>query len=179
MDIHAQRTGNGKLRQVELVYVGADKRVCLGLIGSGGNRRFCRSRGCNIKAHRKTRFAMQGARGGWFIPAKPTANGGLTAFVEPFLDVNKITEDTKDILKTMVPRTTDDWEGFMSICHEEWDELESQGLDNIEEDGGGGDEDDMDEDEEEEGKTTSARGIWPYGVPRRISPGSTSLKTCH
>jgi hypothetical protein len=62
---------------------------------------------------------MQGARGGWFIPAKPTANGGLTAFVEPFLDVNKITEDTKELLKAMVPRTTDDWEVFMSICHKE------------------------------------------------------------
>ena len=93
---------------------------------------------------------MQGAHGGWFIPAKPTVNGGLMAFVEPFLDINKITEDTKDFLKMMVPRTTDDWENFMSICHEEWDELEAQGLDNIEEDGGGGDEDEMDEDKEEE-----------------------------
>jgi hypothetical protein len=93
---------------------------------------------------------MQGARGGWFIPAKPTANGGLTAFVEPFLDVNKITEDTKEILTAMVPRTTDDWENFMSICHEEWDDLEAQGLDNIEEDGGDVDEDEMDEDDEEE-----------------------------
>jgi len=149
--MHAQWMGNGKLHQVELVFVGAGDRVCLGLIGSGGNRRFCHSRGCNIKAHRKTRFAMQGTRGGWFIPAKPTANGGLTAFVEPFLDVNKITEDTKDLLKTMLPRTTADWEKFMRICHNEWDDLEAQGLDNIEEHKGGGDEDEMDEDEEEEG----------------------------
>ena len=149
-DMHAQRMGNGKLRQIELVFVGAGDRVCLGLIGSGGNRRFCHSRGCKIKAHRKTRFAMQGARGGWFIPVKPTANGGLTAFVEPFLDVNKITEDTKDLLKMMTPRTTADWEKCMLVCHEEWDDLEAQGLDDIEEGEGVGDEDEMEEDDEEE-----------------------------
>jgi hypoxanthine-guanine phosphoribosyltransferase len=109
---------------------------------------------------------MQGAHGGWFIPAKPTANGGLTAFVEPFLDVNKITEDTKDLLKTMVPRTTDDWENFMSVCHKEWDELEAQGLDNIEEDGGGGDEDEMDEDEEEERE----HDLWEGNMALRSPP---------
>jgi len=109
---------------------------------------------------------MQGAHGGWFIPAKPTANGGLTAFVEPFLDVNKITEDTKDLLKTIVPHTTADWEKFMHVSHEEWDELEAQGLDNIEEDIGGSDEDEMDEDEEKERK----HALWEGNMALRSPP---------
>ena len=150
MDMHALRTVNGKLREIELVYVGADERVCLGLIGNNA-KRFCRTRGCKVKAHRKTRFGMSGARGGWFIPAKTPLNGGPTAFVEPFLDVNKITEDTATLLKIMEKQTTADWVHFVGVCHYEWNDLEAQSLlDNIQEVGGDDDEDEMEEDDEED-----------------------------
>jgi hypothetical protein len=86
------------------------------------------------------------------VPAKTPLSGGATAFVEPFLDVNKITEDTASLLKFMEKRTTADWINFIGVCHEEWDDLEAQNLlgGNIQEAGGDDDEDEMDEDEEED-----------------------------
>ena len=150
-DMHALRTSTDKLREIELVYVAADAKVCFGLIGNNA-KRFCRTRGCKVKAHRKSRFGMSGARGGWFIPAKTPLNGGVTAFVKPFLDANKITEDTASLLKFMEKRTTADWIQFIGVCHEEWNDLEAQSLllDNIQETGGDDDEDEMDEDDEED-----------------------------
>ena len=146
-DRHALQTKHGKLRRTELVYVGADERVCFRLIG---NKRFCRSRGCKVKSHTKTRFLMMGARGGWFLPAKSILIGEPTAFVQPFLDVNKITPETEYHLKEMEKRTTADWEHFVAVCHEEWNDLMNQGLDNIQEGAGFGEDEVMDDDEEDD-----------------------------
>jgi hypothetical protein len=63
-DRHVLRTSRGKLRETELVCVRSNERICFGIIG---NRRFCRSKACKVKAHTKTRFSMMGARGGWFF----------------------------------------------------------------------------------------------------------------
>ena len=145
-DRYALRTKHGKLRPTELVYVGADKRLCFGLIG---NKCFCCSRECKVKSHTKTRFSMMGARGGWFLPAKSTLIGEPTAFVQPFLDVNKITQETEYHLKEMEKRTTADWENFMAVCCEEWDNLVTRGLDNIQEGVGFGKVLGMDDDEED------------------------------
>ena len=92
---------------------------------------------------------MMGARGGWFLPAKSTLIGEPTAFVQPFLEVNKITPETEYHLKEMEKRTTADWENFMAVCHKEWNDLVNQRLDNIQEGAGFGKDEVMDDNEED------------------------------
>ena len=99
-----------KLRTTELIHVSVDDQICFGLIG---NRRFCRSRGCKVKAHTRSRFTMMGARGGWFLPAKPTLVGEPTTFIQPFLNVNKITQETEYHFKVMEKRSTADWKTWL------------------------------------------------------------------
>ena len=165
-DRHVLRTSRGKLRETELVCVRADERICFGIIG---NRRFCRSKACKVKAHSKTRFAMMGARGGWFLPAKTTLSGEPTAFIQPFLDVNKITQETGEILFEMVKRTTDAWERVISSAQEDWEDLESRGLGNIQEGAGGGDDDDdVDDDDSDESEYEMCEGTLHLKKPPAI-----------
>ena len=165
-DRHVLRTSRGKLRETELVCVRADERICFGIIG---NRRFCRSKACKVKAHSKTRFAMMGARGGWFLPAKTTLSGEPTAFIQPFLDVNKITQETGEILFEMVKRTTDAWERVISSAQEDWEDLESRGLGNIQEGAGGGDDDDdVDDDDSDESEYEMCEGTLHLKKPPTI-----------
>ena len=164
-DRHALRTSRGKLGETELVYVGADERICFGLIG---NRRFCRSKGCKVKAHTKTRFSMMGARGGWFFPTKTTLSGEPTAFIQPFLDVNKITQETGEFLLEMDKRTTDDWERFIAISQEEWEDLESCGLGNIQEGVGVDEDDNVDDEDSKESEYKMCEGTLHLKKPPTI-----------
>jgi hypothetical protein len=93
---------------------------------------------------------MMGARGGWFLPVKSTLIGEPTAFIQPFLDVNKITQETEYHLKEMKKRTTADCKNFMAVCHEEWDNLVTQGLDNIQEGVRFGEDKEMNDNEEDD-----------------------------
>jgi hypothetical protein len=164
-DRHVLRTSRGKLRETELVCVRADERICFGIIG---NRRFCRSKGCKVKAHTKTRFSMMGARGGWFLPAKSTLSGEPTAFIQPFLDINKITQETGEILFDMIKRTTDVWERFIASAQEDWEDLESHGLGNIQEGAGVDKDDNVDNDDSEESEYEMCEGTLHLKKPPAI-----------
>jgi hypothetical protein len=88
-----------------------------------------------------------GAQGGWFIPGKPNLEGTPNAFVAPFLDASKITEDTSyDLAKALTSRTTPEWERFILDTQEEWEELQVRKLANIQESGDSDDQEDDDED---------------------------------
>ena len=95
-DVHAIKDTHGKLRAIQMLYVSADDKICFRLIGL---KHFCHKPGCTIKSHKNNKFAM-GSTGGWFIAAKSNQMKDPSAFVQPFLDVNKITENTALILKT-------------------------------------------------------------------------------
>jgi len=166
------RTRRGKLRETELVCVRADERICFGLIG---NRRFCRSKGCKVKAHNKTRFSMMGARDSWFLPVMTTLSGEPTAFIQPFLDVNKITQETGEFLLEMNKRTTNDWERFIAISQEEWEDLESRGLGNIQEGVGVDEDDDVDDEESEESDYEMCEGNMHLKKPPAIFVWDTEL----
>ena len=155
-----------------MVYVGADERICFGLIG---NKRFCRSKGCKVKAHTKTRFSMMGARGGWFLPAKTTLSGEPTAFIHPSLDVSKITQETGESLLEMDMRTTNDWERFIAISQEEWEDIESRGLGNIQEGVGVDEDDDVDNEDSEESEYEMCEGTLHLKKPPTIFVWETEL----
>jgi hypothetical protein len=117
-----------------MLYVGAKDKICFRLIGS---KRFCRKPGCTIKSHKNKKFAI-GTSGGWFIAAKSNQMKDPSAFVRPFLDVNKITENTTLTQKNpLSQRTTALWEVFIAEAQEEWEEEQAVGvLDDIHEDSG-------------------------------------------
>ena len=152
-----------------LIFIEADEKLCFGMIGS---KRFCRSDRCKTKAHKSksNKFTM-GCQGGWFIPGKPNLEGVPNAFVAPFLDASKITEDTAyDLQKKYTSRTTPEWERFILDAQEEWEELQARRLANIQESGDSDEQDDEDDDDEEtmwEGK--------PFSTPRRWT--SSGLRT--
>jgi hypothetical protein len=96
-DSHALRDTQGKLRPTQLVYVGVEDKICFGLIGT---KQFCRSEACKVKAHKnKNNKFLMGTKGGWFLVAKSNLMGQPSAFVWPFLNALKITEDTALTLK--------------------------------------------------------------------------------
>jgi len=101
---------------------------------------------------------MMGARGGWFLPAKTTLSGEPTAFIHPFLDVSKITQETGESLLEMDMRTTDDWERCIAISQEEWEDLESRGLGNIQEGMGVDEDDDVDDEDSKESNYKMCEG---------------------
>ena len=171
-DRHALRSNRGKLRETSLICVRADERICFGLIG---NKRFCRSKNCKVKKHTKSRFSMMGARAGWFLPAKSTLTGEPTAYIRPFLDVNKITQETEEDLLVMETRTTADWERFMAIAQEEWDDLESRGLGNIQEGVGVDEDDDVDDEESEESDYEMCEGNMHLTKPPATFVWATEL----
>jgi hypothetical protein len=111
-DSHAPRDLQGKLQLTQLVYVGVDDKICFGLIGT---KRFCRSKLCRIKAHKNknNKFAM-GTKGGWFMVGKGNLAGQPSAFMWPFLDALKITENMALTLKNALvdQHTTAEWEGL-------------------------------------------------------------------
>ena len=109
-----------------------------------------------------------GARGGWFLPAKTTLSGEPTAFIQPFLDVNKITQETGEFLLEMDKRTTDDWGRFIAISQEEWEDLESRGLGNIQEGVGVDEDDDVDDEDSEESKYEMCEGTLLLKKPPTI-----------
>jgi hypothetical protein len=63
-----------------------------------------------------------GCDGGWFIATKSQVlTGKPTAFIAPFLDLAKITEDMLSALKKPLTRkTTVEWEVFILEAQEEW-----------------------------------------------------------
>ena len=135
-DVHAIKDTHGKLQAIQMLYVGADDKICFRLIGS---KHFCRKPGCTIKSHKNNKFAM-GSTGGWFIAAKSNQMKDPSAFVRPFLGVNKITENTVLILKNLLSqRTMVQWEMFTVKAQEEYEEEQGVSvLDNIHEDSGTG-----------------------------------------
>ncbi len=135
------------MQLTQLVYVGVNDKICFGLIGT---KRFCRSESCRIKAHKKKnkKFAMS-TKGGWFLAGKGNLAGQPSAFVWPFLDALKITKNTALTLKNALVnrRTTAEWEDFIFEAQEEWDSMEAQMLENIQEGSLGGDDVDDDSDD--------------------------------
>jgi hypothetical protein len=130
-----------------LVHIDANEKICFGMIGT---KRFCRSERCRTKAHKgkSSKFVMS-TQGGWFIPGKPNLEGSPNAFLAPFLDDSKITEDTSyDLVKAFTSRTTPEWERFILESQEEWEELQARKLANIQE---SGDSDAQDDDDEDDG----------------------------
>ena len=143
--VNALHDRRGEYRKIYLIHIEASERICFGLIGT---KRFCRSDRCRTKAHKgkSSKFVM-GAQGGWFIPGKPNLEGTPNAFVAPFLDASKITEDTSyDLAKSLTSRTTPEWESFILDTQEEWEELQARKLANIQESGDCNDQEDNDED---------------------------------
>jgi len=111
---------------------------------------------------------MMGARGGWFLPAKTTLSGEPTAFIQPFLDVNKITQETGESLLELDMRTTYNWERFITISQEEWEDLESRGLGNIQEGVGVDEDDDVNDEDSEESKYEMCKGTLHLKKPPTI-----------
>ena len=87
--------GKGGKSRITMVLVEQSMDLCFGMIGG---KCFCLSEGCRAKSHAK-KFQM-GCERGWFIPSKSQVLiGGATAFIAPFLDAAKITDDSLAILK--------------------------------------------------------------------------------
>ena len=122
---------------------------------------------------------MMGARGGWFLPAKTTLTGEPTAYIRPFLDIKKITQETEEELLAMVKRTTADWERFIAISQEEWDDFESRGLGNIQEGAGVDEDDDVDDEESEESDYEMCEGNMHLKKPPAIFVWDTELDAEH
>ncbi len=130
-----------------MIHIASNEKICFGMIGS---KQFCRSERCRTKAHKSksNKFVMT-AQGGWFIPGKPNLEGTPNAFVAPFLDASKITEDTSyDLVKSFTSRTTPDWERFIFDSQEEWEDLQACKLAKIQESGDSDDQDDDDKDDD-------------------------------
>jgi hypothetical protein len=96
--------------------------LCFGLVGA---RCFCRSSDCRIKTHQKK--MKMGCNLGWFIATKSQVfTGKPAAFVTPFLDSSKITEDTLATLADpLTMKRTAEWEAFIIEAQEEWREFEA------------------------------------------------------
>ncbi len=107
-----------------LICIEADAKICFGMVGT---KRFCRSTGCRVKSHASKKFNM-GCNAGWFLASKSQPLMGTpTAFITPFLDAFKITEDTREVLTNMLDRkTTEEWEEFIAEAKEEWEEVQAQ-----------------------------------------------------
>ena len=90
------------------------------------------------------------------------------AFIQPFLDVNKITQETGVSLLELNMRTTDDWERLFAISQEEWEDLKSRGLDNIQEGVGVDEDDDVDNEDSEESKYEMCEGTLLLKKPPTI-----------
>jgi hypothetical protein len=138
----ALRNMQDKLRPTQLVYVAADDGICFEMIGM---KRFCWSKNCRTKAHGK-KFSM-GTKGRWFIPGKSNLSGQPNAFIQPFLNALKNTNDRTLMLKhSMERQTMDKWEDYILEAQEEWEALQACILlDNIQEDSLADDDDDNDD----------------------------------
>jgi hypothetical protein len=99
-----------------MVLVEQSMDLCFGMIEG---KRFCLSKGCCTKLHAK-KFQM-GCEQGWFIPSKSQVLiGGATAFIAPFMDASKITDDSLAFLKnSLIPKTTAEWEEFIMEAKKE------------------------------------------------------------
>ena len=102
------------------------------------------------------------------MPAKTTLSGEPTVFIHPFLDVNKITQETEELLLEMNKRTSNDWERFIANSQEEWEDLESRGLGNIQEGVGVDEDDDVDDEDSEESKYEMCEGSLHLRKPPTI-----------
>jgi hypothetical protein len=135
------------LQLTQLVYAGVDNKICFGLIGT---KRFCWSKSHRIKAHKnKNNKFVMGTKGGWFLVGKGNLAGQPSAFLCSCLDALKITKNTALTLKNaFVDRcTTAEWEDFIFEAQEEWDSVEAQTLENIQESSLG--DDDVDDDSDD------------------------------
>jgi hypothetical protein len=119
-DVHAL----GKSKLFALVEVGRTEGLCFGLIGNGG-KRFCRSTGCKVRNH-ANKFRM-GCEAGWFIAAKgQVVTKTPSAFVAPFLDSAKVTEDTLAFVSNALNcKTMVEWESFIEDAKAEWEDFEN------------------------------------------------------
>ncbi len=81
---------------------------------------------CNVELHTK-KFQM-GCDQGWFIATKSQVlTGKPTAFIAPFLDLAKITEDMLSILRNPLTRkTTAEWEVIIMEAQEEWEDYKTR-----------------------------------------------------
>ncbi len=106
--------------------MGQSEGLCFGLIGAG-SKRFCHNGvACRIKTH-STKFHIE-YNSGWFIAARDQqGTQNPSAFITPFLDLAKITEDTLAIVKGLDnKRTTAEWEVFIMAAQAEWEEFDAQ-----------------------------------------------------
>jgi hypothetical protein len=110
-DVHAL----GKFKSFALVEVAQTEGLCLGLIGNGG-KHFCRSNLCRVRRH--VNKLKMGCEAGWFIAAKGQVGTKTpSAFVAPFLDSARITEDTLTIMSNLLTqKTTAEWEIFIEVA---------------------------------------------------------------
>jgi hypothetical protein len=122
-DSNVMRERDGKLKATNMVCIRVREEICFGFVGT---KRFCRAARCCIRAHQK-KFDMKCEKG-WFMASKSQqGTGSLAAFVMPFLDAAKVSEDILDTLKDQfVCKTTEEWEEFIWDAHEEWVELSLQ-----------------------------------------------------
>jgi hypothetical protein len=141
-NIQALCSANGEFRPTQMIYVGSKEKLCFGMIGT---RRFCRSEVCKTKAHKSNKFAMD-CKGRWFIAGKSIQMGQPNAFVRPFLDASRITEDVTMTLKCGEQRTMAKWEEFIVETQDEWEEIQLWRLENIQESLGDDEQDDDKED---------------------------------
>jgi hypothetical protein len=84
------------------------------------------------------------------------------------LDVNKITQETGEILFDMIKRITDVWERVIASAQEDWEDLESRGLGNIQEGAGVDEDDDVDDDDSEESEYEMCEGTLHLKKPKTI-----------
>ena len=141
-------------------------------------KRFCRKPGCTIKSHKNNKFAM-GSTGGWFLVAKSNQIKDPSAFVRPFLDVNKITKNIALILKNLLSqRTTAQWEVFIAEAQEEWEEEQVVGvLDDIHKDSESGEDSKDDRSEDmNEGDLHLAHPPVAFTWAYELKSGDASLK---
>jgi hypothetical protein len=97
------------------------------LFWHGRHKAFLSEHRCKVKSHASKKFKM-GCNAGWFLASKSQPlTGTLTAFITPFLDASKITEDTREVLtNTLDHKTTKEWEEFIAEANEEWEEVQAQ-----------------------------------------------------
>jgi hypothetical protein len=104
--------------------------------------------------------------------------GQPSAFVWPFLDALKITEDTALTLKNAVldQRTTAEWEEFIFAAQEEWEEMEAHTLENIQEVGDDDGDDVSDDQAEDTLVLSSSPGVFTWQEELEEGEGAIKAK---
>ncbi len=119
-DSNVMRGRDSKLRATSTICIKIGEEICFGFMGM---KRFCRAAGCRIRAHQK-KFDMK-CKQGWFMTSKgKQGTGSPAAFITPYLDTAKVSEDVLHTLgNAFVRKTTKEWEEFIQDTQEEWEEL--------------------------------------------------------